>query len=101
MEKERVGCPGRAQGGGEQNKRRKRKREAERQGGSSRCHAAGPWPSPEPVSSCPSSLLLWFRAVVGALWLVSLMVLEERPGVWERVKACFPAGLVACPRFRW
>uniref|UniRef100_A0A8B9UZE2 Uncharacterized protein n=1 Tax=Anas zonorhyncha TaxID=75864 RepID=A0A8B9UZE2_9AVES len=56
MEKERVGFPCRARGGGEPHKRRKRKGEAERSGGSSRCCAAGPWPSPEPVSSCPKGI---------------------------------------------
>lgn len=87
MEKERVGFPCRARGGGEPHKRRKRKGEAERSGGSSRCCAAGPWPSPEPVSSCPGSSCCPrgpVRTVVGALWLVFL---EERGK-----KRCLGAG---------
>lgn len=91
MEKKRVGFPGRAWGGGEWNERRKRNGEAERLGGSSRCRAAGPWPSPEPVSSCPGSERWWEP------FGLSLMSLEKRPGIWERGKLAFLLGLLHVP----
>lgn len=87
-----MGFPGRAQRGGSDT-RGGNERGRRVPGGSRWCHAAGSWPSPEPVSSCPGSSLLWLSGGGSPLacpwwrnwafgrgqWLAFLLGLEHVP----------------------